>query len=251
MDQARIERAAALLADARRTGRKLAGFPDDARPATVEEALAVQVSVARANRAHAGAWKIGAPPGAKTTYAPIYQTDLYASPATIAVAKHPGMQVEGEVAFRLRRDLRKEGRPYSAEQVADAVHSVCATIEIGETRYADFIAASIPEKIADNLGNGALVCGNGNPVWRNLDLAQLHIVMTVNGKTHIDKTGGKPGDAPFTLLVWAANHLGAGDGLQTDEIITTGSWTGWYAAQPGDEIRVAFDAVGDVRLRCD
>ena len=249
MDQARIERAAALLADARNTGRKLAGFPDDARPATVEEALAVQQAAARINNAVQGAWKVGAPPGATTTYAPIYANDLYASPATMAAAKHPGMMIEGEVAFRLGKDLPAGGRPYSAEQVAAAVQSLCATIEIGESRYADFAGASIPEKIADNLGNGALVYGGGLPDWRNLDLRQLHVTMTVNGRTHVDRTGGKPGDEPFTLLVWAANHLGSA-GLKSGALITTGSWTGAYAAQPGEEIHVAFVDVGDVRLRC-
>ena len=133
----------------------------------------------------------------------------------MSLSQHPGMQVEGEVAFRLARDLPASGRPYTAEQVADAVEGVCAALEICESRLADFLGASIPEKIADNLANGAFVHGAIAPVWRKLDLAKLHVTMTVNGTTLVDKVGGKPGDAPFVLLQWAANHLGSGEGLPT------------------------------------
>ena len=117
-------------------------------------------------------------------------------------------------------------------------------------RLADFLGASIPEKIADNLANGAFVHGAIAPVWRKLDLAKLHVTMTVNGTTLVDKVGGKPGDAPFVLLQWAANHLGSGEGLKAGDVITTGSWTGLHVAQPGDDIAVSFEGVGEVRLRC-
>ena len=42
IDIARTERAAAMLAAARRDGRLLPALPDDCRPATLEEGYAVQ-----------------------------------------------------------------------------------------------------------------------------------------------------------------------------------------------------------------
>ena len=250
MDQARVQRAAVLLAGARAGRRPLAGFAESDRPATIDEALAVQDAAMRLNQATPGSWKVGAPPGSRTVYAPIYGSDVFTSPATIPMARHPGMQIEGEVGFVLGRDLPAGGRPYTAEQVADAVSGVCATIEIFESRLAGFTGASIPEKVADNLGNGALVCGKSTSAWRKLDLRALHVTMTVNGRTHLDKTGGKPGDEPFSLLLWAANHLDGGSGMKAGQVVTTGSWTGWYAAQAGDEVVIAFENVGEVRLRC-
>jgi len=251
MDHARIERAARLLVDARKTGRKLAGLPVDSRPQTAEEALAVQEFAMRLNGARPGAWKVGGPPGSGTTYAPIYSVDVYESPARIPLAKYEGLQVEGEVAFRLRDSLPGSGRPYSADQVARAVHGVCAAFEIGVSRFVDFNAASLPEKIADSLNNGGFVYASAASSWRSLDWRTLHVTMKINGNDHLDKTGGKPGSDPFTLLVWAANHINGSLGLRANEFVTTGSWTGLYAARPGDEISVAFDGIGEVWLRCD
>jgi len=248
MDDARAERAARQLVEARGSGRKLAGFSDRDRPASVEEALAVQRHVTRLTGSTVPAWKVGAPPGSGTTYAPIYAGDVFTSPAAVSSSRYPNMNVEGEIAFRLRRALPAHGRPYSAEQVADAVEGVCAAIEVGVSRLSDFTGSSIPEKIADNLGNGAFVYAAVNTAWRSLDWRALHVVMTVNGATEVDRTGGKPGGAPFDLLLWGANNIGS-DGLSAGALVTTGTWTGWYPARTGDEIVVRFDAVGDVVLR--
>lgn len=251
MQEERLERAARLLADARKTGRKLAALPADSRPTTVAEALAVQEVALRLNHARPGGWKAGGPTGAATTCAPMYAADLYASPASISVAAYPGLKVEGEIAFHLHSALPASGRPYRDEQVSDAVSLMCAALEIGVSRYQDFEAVSILEKIADNLGNGGFVHGGGTDQWRKLDPKRLHVTMEVNGKSCVDKIGDKPGGEPFALLVWAANHANGDAGLAAGDFVTTGSWTGLYAAQRGDEIRVKFDGVGEVSLRCD
>lgn len=249
MDDARAERAARRLVEARLSGRKLTGFSDADRPVSVDEALAAQRHVTRLTGSAVSAWKVGTPPNSGMTYAPIFARDVFASPAEVPWSRYANMDVEGEIAFRLRRDLPARGRPYSAEQVADTVEGVCAAIEIVVPRLRDFTGASIPEKIADNLANGAFVHGAVNTDWRSLDLRGLHVVMTVNGKTEVDRTGGKPGSAPFDLLLWGANNIG-GDGLTAGALVTTGAWTPLYPARATDEIVVRFDAVGDVVLRC-
>lgn len=250
MDQGRIERASKLLAEARRGRRKLSGLPDNARPASVAEGLAVQEAVSRLQDVKPGAWKVGGPPSAGTTYAPIYPGDVTDSPATLELSIRGDVQIEGEIAFRMSKDLPVEGRPYAPERVAGAVESVCAVIEIGESRYTDFEAVSIPEKVADNLGNGGLVVGSATASWDRLKWDTLHVTMHVNGGRLIDRPGGKPGKTPFALLLWAAHNCIAPRGLQIGDLVTTGSWTGAYRTRPGDEIVVAFEHVGTVSLRC-
>src|SRR5262245_43310455 len=112
MDDARIERAAARLLAVRQGAPRLAAFSDDERPRSVDDALAIQRAVARLRGAAVHAWKVGAPPGAATTYAPMFATDVFETPASLSLARHPGMQIEGEVAFRLRRDLPASARPF-------------------------------------------------------------------------------------------------------------------------------------------
>src|SRR5689334_8979391 len=251
MMDSRIERAAELLVEARRTGRKLAALPQEARLTTMQDAHAVQVRAAQLAGARTGAWKVGAPPGSPTTYAPIYADDVHPSGETVSLARYAGAMIEGEIGFRLRRDLPQSARPYGKDDVADALDCVCVTMEIGVSRYADFGNASNAEKVADNLGNGALVIGTGRSDWRTMDLQDLLVTMTVNGRPHLERRGGKPGSPALDLVVWAANHLDDADGLRAGQVVTTGSWTGTFAARAGDEFRTAFQGVGEARLRCE
>jgi 2-keto-4-pentenoate hydratase len=254
MNQAAIDRAADILIEARRSNRKCGVLPADARPTTEEEGFAVQAAVAVRLGSPIGGWKVGLAPGAPPSFAPIFAADVIPSPVAVPPGVWSLRGVEGEIAFRLGRDLPRRAEPYSRAEVEAAIASAHAVIEIVDSRYADAAGATYPEKLADSVSNGALVVGPAVTAWKDLDLTQVPVHLTIGGKVLTDKTGGVPGGDPVAALLWLANHLRtsplahAADGLAAGQMVTTGSCTGLPFAAAGDEAVASFAGLGTVTV---
>src|SRR5271170_1657035 len=99
------ERAARLLCAAR-GGEPLAELPADCRPQSDADAYQIQDAVIRRLGETAGGWKIGvASPTTAAFCAPIYARMIRPSPAAYAAGELRLIGIEGEIAFRLSRDL--------------------------------------------------------------------------------------------------------------------------------------------------
>jgi len=241
MDNQAIDRAAALLAAARR-GERMARLPEALRPATVTEAHAIQDAVTALLGAKVGAFKANAPAGAEPTRGVIYAEAILASPARIATARVPQCGVEGEVAFIFRRDLPPRQAAWSRDEVAAAVDA-CAAIELVTSRYRDPDAVSNLEKLADSISNGALVHAAPLGNWRGLDLGKINVTLLVNGAPVLQQQGGHPTGDPLGIAVALANMMRS-RGVRADEIVTCGSYTGLRYLQPGDTCAVRFEGLG-------
>ncbi len=91
---------------------------------------------------------------------------------------HP--KIEPEIAFRTARELRG---PITREQALDAVSGVFAAMEILDSRYVGFKYFSLPDVVADNSSSAHFVVSNDESADpRKLDLANLQMTMSVNGK---------------------------------------------------------------------
>jgi 2-keto-4-pentenoate hydratase len=244
----RAGRAAALLIEARNVGKGLAELPADCRPSSIDEAYAIQDAVARGLGAIKG-WKTGAPsPEAEPAYAPIFT--VIAGPGRFPAATQRLFGIEGELAFRLARDLPKRDRPYTRDEAVAAIASMHPAVELVDTRFADFAAVDALSKVADNQSNGALIHGPAVPGWQSLglDLARPPISVTIDGKLAARTTGNSGGD-PLRLLAALANHCARRTGgLRAGDVITTGSITGITFAKPGSVVVVDFGRLGAVHL---
>jgi 2-keto-4-pentenoate hydratase len=151
MDRLRIKEAAAYLADARRSFSRVERLPEACRPSSIAEAHAVQDAVTAALGETVGAYKATAPrPSASSSVednttnapwrvaesvrAPIFQSAIYASPADVPLRLMPQCGVEGEVAFRFRRDLPPRPQPYSRDEISASVDAHPA-IEVVSSRF--------------------------------------------------------------------------------------------------------------------
>jgi 2-keto-4-pentenoate hydratase len=251
MSRDRVERAAALLFETRRTNAKLAGLPADVRPISAEEAYAIQDEVTRLEGLQIGGWKVGLLPGVRLTHAPIYAPVIHESPARAKSAEVSSLIIEGEVAFHLARDLPVRDRDYVPEEVAEAVAMACAAIEIGDPRLEDFMPGPLEHKIADNMGNGLLIWGTGTQDWGKLDRARLPVKVEVDGKTVAQALGGNNAGDPFAALVALANAPFKREDLKAGQIVITGTCTGMYRASPGSMVVVTFDGLGEARVVLD
>lgn len=254
--QERVERVAALLVAARRARRPLPELPAEWRLASNAEGYAVQARVMELLGTRPAAWKAatpGGPIGNTATRAPIFAELLVPSGAHLAAADHPMLVIEAEIGWRLGHDLPARSAPYSLEEVRDAIAMACAAIEVADSRLANFYEAPLPDRLADNVGNGAVVAGSGTPDWRAIDFGQVEVTLAIDDVVRVARTGSHPTGDPLAPLAWLANHLGApgGPGLQAGQLVITGSWTGMTRAAPGNAICVRFAGIGEARVQFD
>lgn len=236
------ERLANQLVDARARRAQIAVH--DAPP-SVEDAYAVQDSVARRVGA-VGGWKVGAKtPSAEPTCAPMFEPLIRRSPAAWPAAGFHMIGIEAEIAFRLSRDVATGPRPLGAEEVYDFVASAHPAIEVVDTRIADWRRADPLALLADNQMNGGFVLGDAVAGWRSIDLTNVAVRLAIDGKILVDTVGGNTGGDPRRLLVWLINHCRERrGGLAAGAIVTTGSFTGMTFVEPGARAEAHFPRIG-------
>jgi 2-keto-4-pentenoate hydratase len=257
-----VERAAALLCAARIERRRFDRLPEACRPADEADAYAIQDALhERLTGAGWGALaghKIGCTtpvmqrflsipnPCAGGVFAPTVQHGRGAF--RHADFLHVG--VECEIAVRLAQDLPAERAPYDRRTVAAAVGACMAAIEVVDDRYQDYRSLDAPTLIADDFFNAGCVLGAPLEAWRELDLAGLRGVMTINGVEVGTGHGGDILGHPLKALAWLANALAArGRQLNAGEFVLLGSVveTRWVMA--GDCVEVEIEGLG--RASCD
>jgi 2-keto-4-pentenoate hydratase len=257
MTPSAIERAAELLAQARRARQRLGSLPEDCRPADLGAAYAVQDALH--HRLAATGW--GALAGHKigcTT--PVMQRFLgidhpCAGGVFAATVQHERgvfrhadflhVGVECEIAVRLARDLPAQGAPYDRSDVADAVGACMAAIEVVDDRYADYRALDTPTLVADDFFNAACVLGTPVENWRALDLAALRGRLAINGAEVGTGRGGDILGHPLEALAWLANALASrGQYLKAGEFVLLGSVVETRWVEQGDLVEASIEGLG-------
>lgn len=245
-----IARATRLLVDARRT--RTPAATGDLVLRKESEAYRVQDEVYAElwSGTRPVAWKVGGPSDqVEPTAAPIAPDALLLSPASVIGASMNMIGVEAEVAFRLAKDLPPRSRPYSARSVAAAVGEVIVTIELCDTRLANWKNASGLWMLADFQNSSGLVAGSGTKDWHKIDFLQQEVEFRIGARTSKAKGAHSFGN-PLRLLPWLAAHCGKrGLGLHAGDIITTGAWTGLEIARPGDEVTATFPGIGQATVK--
>ena len=247
MNQQQINEAGELLAGARSGNGLLPELPGSCRPETVADAHAIQDAVTVAMGEEVGGFKANAPPNEEPTRGVIYTRTVHATPAQIPAAEVPNCGVEGEIAFFFRRDLPARAEPYTRDEVADAVDA-CAAIEVVDSRFRDQKAVTPMERLADCISNGAFVHGPTVADWRHLDLARLHVFLTINGLMALAQEGGHPIKDPLGPAVALVNLMRGAGGVRAGQFVTTGSCTGLRYLKPGDTCAVRFDELGEAEV---
>lgn len=236
-----------LLA-ARRIRRPLSMLDERYAPSSIAEAYAIQEAMTRELGAEVAGWKVGLIPGVQVTHAPIYREACLASPAHVSLSAHDIAVIEGEVAFVLARPLPVRTQPHALEDVKDAVGTVCAAIEIGAPRLRNFMTAPLAHKIADNVGNGAVILGTGTRTFGQLDLGTLRVRLVVGDETVTDLVGGNSAGDPWAALLALANSPHRQQPLRVGQIVISGTCTGIYDARPDIVARVVFEALGEAHV---
>jgi 2-keto-4-pentenoate hydratase len=247
---------ARLLADLRRDGRQQSGL--DARLVPPDTATAYRIAglVAEELGWPVLGWKIAAMKEemqkALRTDQPIYGRTFFLreTPATFVHARLASPIPEVEYQARLGADLPPRAKPYSLEEVADAVASLHPGLELAECRFVhDAAFPPLPAILADGAGSGTIVYGPAIADWRQRDIANQEVTLSSDGRPRRRGTAAAALDHPMVPLTWLANELSrSGVGLRAGEMVSTGTLTGMLAPKPGEEFVADFGSLGSVRV---
>ncbi len=243
-----IAAAARLLLDAREQRRPIDALPAHARPQSAAGAYALQDAQLRV-LGPIGGWKVGArSPDSEPNCSPLPASLVFRSPQRFA-GRFPLHLVEAELAFTLSRDLPRRAQPYTADDVATAIGSVHAAIEVVASRFVSFRDQDPLSQLGDLQNNGALVVGAGRTTDTRVDQRCAMVRVDVDGVREIEATGGNTAGDVFRLLAWLANHAGARcGGLRAGQVVTTGSCIGVHGVSPGRLVRATFEGLAPVEV---
>ncbi len=152
-------------------------------------------------------------------------------------------KAEAEIAFVLAADLPSpETTP---AEVAAAVASVHAAIEIVDSRIADW-KISFADTVADN-GSSAffVIADEGKPI-AGLDLEGAAMTMTFNDETVSTGVGAAALGNPLNAAAWLARTLSQrGEPLRAGDILLAGALGPMVALKPGNIVRATVAGIGD------
>ena len=236
--------AARHLLAARNARRPGARLPESCRPATLEDALAIQRQVTELLGEAIGGWKCSLPGSGKLIVGPIYAPTVSGASPYTAPAQSGMVRIEPEIAYVLGADLPPRDAPYTEAEVRAAVKETRAVLEVLGSRYADRAECAFPEMLADGLQNYGLFVGPVVP--DELGGALSGFPVTVQGPAGeiAAKQGKHPDGYPLAPLHWLANFLaGRGEMLRAGQVVTTGSYCGVLEAPVATPLSVTYGGV--------
>jgi 2-keto-4-pentenoate hydratase len=251
-----VRAAAGLLWAARVQRRRLDRLPDSLRPVTVADGYEIQETLAEIAGAEILGWKIAATSRAGQQHigvsgplgGPLFQPFILDPGATVELAPLHMRVAEGEFAFRLGRDLPATDRPYSLDEVLDAVCDLHLAVEVPDSRFTHFEAIGAPSLVADDACAGWFVLGPRVPGWRELDLKEQAVTL-VGGGTVMAGSGANVLGDPRVALAWMVNDLvRRGRGLARGQFVTTGTCTTPLPLTEACEVTAEFGRLGRVVL---
>lgn len=158
---------------------------------------------------------------------------------------HP--KIEPEIAFIIRDELK--GR-VTREQALGACQSVCAAMEILDSRYIGFKYFSLPDVVADNSSSSFFILSRETLPPDAADWADLEMVMEVNGRPAQSARSSEISGDPVLSIVQLCDLLAErGLALPAGSIVLAGAATQAVQLEPGMEIRLKVQKLGEASIR--
>jgi 2-keto-4-pentenoate hydratase len=259
MDAAQARELAKRLATLRREGRQQSGLDQHLVPPDKQAAYRVARLVEEELGWEVGGWKIAAMKAElqrelrtdSPIYGRVYAPLIKPSPVSVEHARQCSPIPEVEYQAVLGCDLPPRAKPYSVDEVTEAVASLHPGLELAECRFVhDASFPPLPAILADGAGSGSICYGGAIADWKNRDIAGQEVSLVCNGIVRRKGTAGAALDHPMVPLTWLANELSrTGIGLKAGQFISTGTLTGMLRPKAGEAYVADFGPFGSVTAR--
>lgn len=258
MSDATEAAAAALLSKCRQLGQTIAALPPEMRPNSRAEGYAIQARLERDRAAPLYGWKIAATSAAGQAHIGVdralagrlFAEHVIADGGLCPLGTNQMRVAEVEFAFQMGKALPARAKPYSLDQVLEAVSTLHPAIELPDSRLKPFETAGAAHLIADNACASYFVLGPATRAdWRAIDLSAHAVAGRINEGEWQHGTGGDVLGDPRIALTWLANELSSvGSQLEAGQVVTTGTCVNPMTIAPGDRILGDLGAIGRVSL---
>lgn len=247
---------ATILLSSWQNGEVTPPIPDHIKPHTPEDGYAIQNELARMRDEPVVGWKIAATSQAGRNHIGVdrplagrlYSSIVFSDNAIVPLASNRMLVAEAEIVLGLSSDLKPLAHPRSEKQVAEAVGSMHAGLELPDSRFRNFTTAGTACLIADNACARHFVLGEA--VTPPADLALLAHVPTklmINGTTATNGLGSDALGGPLTALTWLVNTINAlGITIKAGEFVTTGVTGRPSVIQAGDKLEALVSDMASV-----
>ena len=235
------------------------GLPPALKPQSRAEGYAIQACMRRFSPEPIAGWKIAATSTAGQQHIGVdgplagrlLPEFLHEDGATVSITTNRMRVAEPEFAFRFGQSLAPRGEHYSVDEVMAAVSDLHLTIELPDSRYADFAKAGGPALIAEAACARDLVVGPAVQAdWRSLDLSHHPVKGRVEGRYEREGSGSNVLGDPRVALAWLVNELSAlGIAINEGELVTTGACVQPLEIEPGDRVEADFGVLGRIKVR--
>jgi 2-keto-4-pentenoate hydratase len=259
LDANNMNAASDLLYEKWQSLQRINQLPFSMRPNSRPESYAVQALLERHSQFPLFGWKIAATSLAGQTHigvkgpmaGRILREKVIDPDDEVSLDSNLMRVAEVEFAFKIGQDLPPRSKPYSMEEVLDAVISLHPAIEIPDSRYNDFVTVGECQLIADNACAHLFILGESTKFqWRQLDLAAYVVDIKHVRAGHVIKHSGLGANVlgdPRIALTWIANELSSIDvTLKQDQVVTTGTCLTPIQVLPGDRVEADFGALGRI-----
>ena len=167
---------------------------------------------------------------------------VYSNGATIPLNTLIQPKAEGEVAFKLKRDLSGPG--ITAVDVLRATEFVAPCFEIVDSRVTNW-DIKICDTVADNASCGVYVLGDKPMDPYEIDLALVGMIIEMNGEQVATGAGAAVQGSPVNSVAWLANILGArGIPFKAGEVILSGSLSSMIPVVGPSSLTCSFGDLG-------
>jgi 2-keto-4-pentenoate hydratase len=151
-------------------------------------------------------------------------------------------KAEAEIAFVLGADLPSPET--STAQVAAAVATVHAAIEIVDSRIADW-KITFADTVADNGSSAFFVLADKGLTLAGLDLEGAGMEMRINGAVVSTGIGAAALGNPLNAAAWLASTLAQrGEPLKAGDVLLAGALGPMVPLSVGDEVHCAVAGIG-------
>ncbi len=232
MSDDRPRRTAAILWALRNSGETIEKLPADCAMESESQGRAAQTYYSELSGQSIGGWKLAATSVGGQKHigvsgpleGPYLSSHIYSSGATLSMFGNQLAVAEAEFAFCFGKSLMGRDRPYSREEIVDAVVSLHPSLELPDTRISDYANAGAAALLADCACNKDWVLGDATTQdWKAIDLAECPVKLYINDEVATEGRGADELGGPLIALEWGVNRIiQRGISIQAGQYITTG-----------------------------
>ena len=158
---------------------------------------------------------------------------------------HP--KIEPEIAFYIDKELKGN---VTREEVLSATSSICAALEILDSRYEGFKYFSMEDVISDNSSSSHFILGPKLENFSGLELDNLSMKMSVNGDIAKDGNSSAISGDPVVSIIEQAKLLGErGKSIPAGCFVLAGAATAAVNLEAGMEVSLEVSGLAPLSVK--